>query len=81
MFLHIKRCTWIALSYWLKSWRYLTLREKCPNTEFFLVRIFPRSGWIWRDTEFSVFSSNTGKYGPEKNSVFEQFSHSVTIKD
>ena len=24
----------------------LTLREKCPNTEFFLVRIFPHSDWI-----------------------------------
>ena len=23
--------------------RYLTLREKCTNTEFFLVRIFPNS--------------------------------------
>ena len=31
-----------------------SLYEKCPSTEFFLVRIFP------------VFSPNTGKYGPEK---------------
>ena len=23
-----------------------TLREKCPNTEFFLVRVFPLSDWI-----------------------------------
>ena len=23
----------------------LTLREKCPNTEFFLVRIFPHPDW------------------------------------
>ena len=28
-----------------------TLREKCPNTEFFLVRIFPHSDWIRRDTD------------------------------
>ena len=27
-------------------------REKCPNTEFFLVRIFPHSDWIRRDTEY-----------------------------
>ena len=39
----------------------LTLREKCPTTEFFLVRFFP------------VFSSNTGKYGPEKTPYFGTF--------
>ena len=27
-----------------------SLREKCLNTEFFLVRIFPHSDWIRRDT-------------------------------
>ena len=27
-----------------------SLREKCPDTEFFLVRIFPHSDWIRRDT-------------------------------
>ena len=33
----------------------------------FLARIFPRSDWIRRDTEYlSVFSPNVGKYGPEK---------------
>ena len=32
----------------------------------FLVRIFPHSDWR-KDTEYlSVFSSNAGKYGPEK---------------
>ena len=42
--------------------------EICPNTEFFLVRIFPHSDWIWRDAKYiSVFSSNARKYGPEKN--------------
>ena len=45
-----------------------TLREKCPKTEFFLIRIFRHSGWIWRDTKYlSVFSPNVGKYGPEKS--------------
>ena len=33
--------------------RYVTLREKCPNTEFFLVRIFLHSNWIRRDAEYS----------------------------
>ena len=43
------------------------LREKCPNKEGFLVRIFL----------FSVFCPNTGKYGPEKTLYFDTF-HAVT---
>ena len=44
----------------------LALREKSPNTELFLVGIFPHSDWIQRDTKYlSVFSPNAGKYGPE----------------
>ena len=31
-----------------------TLRKKCPNTEFFLVLIFPYSDWIRRDSPYSV---------------------------
>ena len=54
-----------------------SLREKCPNTEFFLVRIFPHSDWIRRDTSYlSVFSPNTGKYGPEKTPYLDNF-HAV----
>ena len=50
------------------------LREKCPNKEFFLVRIFLHSDWIRRDTEYiSVFSPNTGKYGPEKTPCLDTF--------
>ena len=49
--------------------RMIALREKCPNTEFFLVRFFPHSDWIRRDTPYlSVFSPNAEKYGPEKTS-------------
>ena len=33
---------------------HLLLREKCLNTELFLVRIFPHSNWIRRDTPYSV---------------------------
>ena len=39
----------------------------CPNTEFFLVRIFLHSDWIRRDSKYlSVFSPNAGKCGREK---------------
>ena len=56
------------------------LREKCPNTEFFLVRIFPYSDWIRKDAPYlSVFSPNARKYGPKKNFVFGHFSDSVEL--
>ena len=46
--------------------------------EIFLVRVFLYSDWIRRFTpQISVFSPNTGKYGPERSSVFGQFSHSA----
>ena len=49
------------------------LREKCPNIEFFLVRIFQHSDWIRRDTTY--FS---GKIRTRKNSVFGHFSFGGT---
>ena len=55
------------------------LREKCPSVEFFLVRIFPQSNRIRRDTPYlSVFSLNAGKYGAEKTPHFDTF-HAVFI--
>ena len=45
-----------------------SLREKCPDTGFFLVHIFLYSVQI-----------HTRKYGPEKNSVFGHFSRSGTL--
>ena len=53
-----KYTTWIKLL--SKVLGKASLREKCPNTEFFRVRIFLHVDLIWR------FSPNTGKYGPEK---------------
>ena len=59
-----------------------TLREKCPNTKFFLVRILPHSDWIRRNSNLfgtsylSVFSPNTGKYGPEKTPCWTHFTKS-----
>ena len=45
----------------------MTLRKKCPNTEFFLVHIFLYLDWIRRYTpHLSVFRLNLGKYGPDK---------------
>ena len=45
----------------------VALRGKCPNTEFFLVRIFSHSNWIRIGMEYlSAFRTNARKYGPEK---------------
>ena len=47
-----------------------TLREKCSYSEFFLIRIFPHSDGIQRDTPYlSVFSPNLGKHGPENHRI------------
>ena len=57
------------------------LREKCPNTEFFMVRILPHSDWIRRVTEYlSVFSPNARKYGPEKSPYLDTF-HAVVWRN
>ena len=56
----------------------LILPENCPNTELFLVRNFPHSDWIRRDTEYlSVFSPNAGKIWTRRSSVFGHFSRCV----
>ena len=52
----------------------ISLHEKYPNTEFFLIRIFLHSDWMRWDTPYlSVFSPNAGKYGPEKTRVWTLF--------
>ena len=57
----------------------LPLHEKCPNIEFFLIRIFSHSDWIQRDTEHvSLFSLNARKCGPEKPPYLDTF-HAVYI--
>ena len=62
---------------WRSLWLKLALCEMCPNTEFFLVRVFQHSDWIRRDTLYlSVFSLNAGKYGPEKTPYSDTF-HAV----
>ena len=55
----------------------IALYEKCPNTEFFLVCIFPYLDWIQRFMGWIfVFSLNTGNYGPEKTPYLDIF-HAV----
>ena len=56
--------------------------EHCPNTDLFLVRIFPHSDWMRRDTKYEVslrIQSECGKIRTRNNSVFGHFSHSVSI--
>ena len=43
----------------------ISLREKCPDTELFLDRIFKHSDWMWRFTELTI------------NSVFGHFLRST----
>ena len=54
--------------------RLLTLHEKCPNTELFLVCIYLYSNRIRKFImQISVFSPNTGNYGPEIARYLELF--------
>ena len=64
------------------KWFSETLPENCPNAEFSLVRIFPHSDWIQRDTEYlSVFSPNAEKYRPEKTPLnTERYGVSLRIQ-
>ena len=67
----------------------LALREKCPNTELFLVRIFPHSDWIRRDTKYLQYVKTKLKYdtnfriwiGKNKSSkliqLFQAISHTI----
>ena len=58
LFLDIRCCTFYCAKRRIFGFfREHTLREKCPNTEFFLVLIFPHSDWKY----LSVFSLNAGK--------------------
>ena len=57
--------------------KYSTLREKCRNTEFFLVRIFLYSDCI--QTEYGLnlrIQSECREIRTRKNYVFGHFSHS-----
>ena len=76
----------IATEWKLDFWLFLldpknSLLEKCPDTEFFLVRIFLHSDWIRRDTDYlSVSSPNEGNEGPEKTPYLDTFHALIDIK-
>ena len=60
-----------------------SLCEMCPNTEFFLVRIFPHSDWIRRDTKNTEYFlirifPHSDWYGPEKTPYLDNF-HAVPV--
>ena len=52
-----------------------TLRENCPNTKLFLVRILPHSDWVSLRIQ-----SECGKIRTRKNFVFGHFSRSARIE-
>ena len=55
----------------------LSLREKCPNKEFFLVRIFLHSDWILR---FSISPYSVRiQENTDQKSAFGHFSHIVFL--
>ena len=63
--------------------------QKCPNTEFFLVRIFPHSDWIQnrKDSVFGHFlrsgnsnSTNHSKSKPNKNWNWTQSRQRLRLK-
>ena len=60
----------LSLLLTLNSYLAITLRERCPSMEFFLVRIFSHSDRLRR---FTVFSPNTGKYRSEKTPYLDTF--------
>ena len=56
--------------------------RKCPNTEFLPVRIFPYSDWVQGFTkQICIFSSNAGKYGPEKTPYLDTFHIVYSLKN
>ena len=53
----------------------LSLREKCPDMEFFSGPYFPAFGL--NPGHLPVFSPNAGNYGPEKTPPLDTF-HAVS---
>ena len=58
----------------------ITPSEKCPDTKFYLVRIFLYLDWKLTFIELiSMFSSNTGKKGPEETPYLDTC-HAVLLR-
>ena len=70
----LKRLTSLENRILVKKGLKAALREKCPDTEFFLVCVFPHSDWIRRDTSYSV---RMRENIDQENSVFGHFLRSA----
>ena len=69
-----------TLSLYYHYIKIVSLSEKCPNTELVLLRIFPRSDWIRRDTVSLRIQSESGKMQARNNSVFWTLSTQYCVK-
>ena len=70
--------SWLLFSFIVTD----ALREKCPNTEFFLVRIFLHSDWIRRDTLYSVrIRENTDHKKPPYLDTFHAVKETTTLTE
>ena len=79
----LEKWTWklLKLLYWARidfciEFGLETLREKCPNMEFFLVRIFPHSDWTDRYLVSLRIQSECGKIRTRKTPYLDKF-HTV----
>ena len=69
----------ITIQIWFR-FAIFTLREKCPNTEFFLIRILLYSDWIRIESVNLRIHSEYRKMRTRKNSLYGHFSGSVTFR-
>ena len=80
LMLSIKQTTnyQLILKFLKASWK----RHSAWSVRFriFLVRFFPHSDWIWRDTYLTVFRPNVGKYRPEKLPIQTLFTQRTSSK-
>ena len=81
IFDHFSNCKYNLTLLFCDAWNLnFTLREKCPNTEFFLVRTFLYSDWIQEIYEVNLrIQSEYRKIRTRKNSVFGHFSRNVSF--
>ena len=76
---YMKACIFLFPHWWF-FWIHICCWWKSAWIQsFFLVRIFPCLGWIWRfEEKISLFSPNTGKDKPEKTINLGTF-HALAI--
>ena len=82
-------CDFTRLAFMIRfiAFRNISLREKCPNTEFFLVRIFLYSDWIRKFMSKSPYSvqiqenmdQNTLRVCPSFSQFYNSFTQSFLL--